>query len=180
MISFASRILNDTERKYCTTRRELLAVVTFVKYFRHFLWGRHFKIRTDHASLVWLKNFKNPEGILARWITVLDTYDFSLEHRKGKLHTNADSLTRKPRGQCHRSDYHDCSNTGILKQNKHPEDNNNVVSACLSSKRILKSDQVSSIPVEHTDFDLGSGSGQVMAVDLDHRIGYNLGQMGRF
>jgi hypothetical protein len=76
--------------------RELLALVVFVKQFRHYVWGNHFKIRTDHVSLVWLKNFKDPQGILARWLSILDTYDFTLEHRKGSLHTNADSLSRIP------------------------------------------------------------------------------------
>ncbi|CAG2249684.1 Retrovirus-related Pol polyprotein from transposon 17.6 [Mytilus edulis] len=135
VISYASKTLNDAQRKYCTTRRELLAVVMFVKYFRHFLWGRHFKIRTDHASLVWLKNFKDPEGILARWLTVLDTYDFTLEHRKGSLHTNADSLSRKPHRQCQRLDCPDCTNNSVVKISK------SVDSTYSPSKRILQSDQ---------------------------------------
>lgn len=80
VIAYASGTLNRSQRRYCTTRRELLSVITFVQHFRHFLWGRKFLIRTDHASLVWLKNFKNPEGIVARWISILDTYDYQIEH----------------------------------------------------------------------------------------------------
>ena len=37
-------------------------------------------VRTDHASLRWLLNFKDPEGMLARWLSVLDTYDFEIVH----------------------------------------------------------------------------------------------------
>ena len=59
---------------------ELLAVVKFVKYYRTYLWGRHFRVHTDHASLRWLLNFKDPEGMLARWLSVLDTYDFEIVH----------------------------------------------------------------------------------------------------
>ena len=66
-------------------------MVKFVKTFRHFLWGRKFTVRTDHASLRWLKNFKEPEGMLARWLSVLGTYDFVLEHRPGVKHGNADA-----------------------------------------------------------------------------------------
>ena len=47
------------------TKRELLAVVKAVKHFRMYLWGRSFLLRTDHASLRWLINFKDPEGMLA-------------------------------------------------------------------------------------------------------------------
>ena len=96
VIAYASRTLNKSQVRYCTTYKELLAVVTFIRLYRHFLWGRHFTVRTDHASLKWLKNFKNPEGILAKWLSVLETYDFSIQHRSGKLHCNADSLSRRP------------------------------------------------------------------------------------
>ena len=44
VIAYASKTLTKGQTKYCTTHKELLAVVTFVKHFRHFLWGRKFKI----------------------------------------------------------------------------------------------------------------------------------------
>jgi hypothetical protein len=96
VIAYSSKTLNDSQRKNCTTGRELLAVVVFVKQFRPYVWGNHFHIRTDHASLVCLNNLKDPEGILTRWLSILNTYDFTLEHRKGSLHTNSDSLSRIP------------------------------------------------------------------------------------
>ena len=40
-IAYGSRCLSKPER-YCITRRELLAIVYFVKYFRHYLYGRQF------------------------------------------------------------------------------------------------------------------------------------------
>ena len=100
VVAYASRTLSKAERKYCVTRKELLALVYFVKYFRHYLYGREFIVRTDHGSLRWLMNFKNPEGQVARWLEVLSTYIFTVEHRPGRLHGNADSLSRKPVSQC--------------------------------------------------------------------------------
>ena len=44
-IAFASRTLTKTERHYCVTRKELLALVHFVKYFRHYLYGKVFTAR---------------------------------------------------------------------------------------------------------------------------------------
>jgi hypothetical protein len=41
-----------------------------VKHFHHYVYGSHFTIRTDHGALNWLRNFKNPEGQLARWLEV--------------------------------------------------------------------------------------------------------------
>ena len=63
-IAYASRTLNKAQQQYCTTKRELLAVVTFMKHFKHFLLGQKFLIRTDHAPLIWLRNFKEPEGLI--------------------------------------------------------------------------------------------------------------------
>ena len=105
VISYASRILSSAERKYCVTRRELLALVIFMQQFRPYLLGRHFKLRTDHGSLTWLQQFKNPEGQLARWLERLQEFDFDIVHRKGSQHTNADSLSRLPCHQCGRNSH---------------------------------------------------------------------------
>ena len=66
VIAYASKALHGGQENYCTTKRELLAAVAFVEHFRYFLYGTHFTIRTDHASLKWLRNFKNIDGMLAR------------------------------------------------------------------------------------------------------------------
>ena len=102
VVAYASRLLSKPERRYCVTRRELLAVVAFTRHFRPFLLGRPFVLRTDHGSLTWLKNFKEPEGQMARWLERLQEFDFTIEHRQGKKHTNADSLSRFPCSQCGR------------------------------------------------------------------------------
>ena len=97
--------MTKPERRYCVTRRELLAVVTFVQHFRPYLLGRRFLLRTDHGSLTWLSNFKEPEGQLARWLERLQEYDFTIAHRPGKKHQNADALSRRPCTQCGREDH---------------------------------------------------------------------------
>ena len=90
------------------TRRELLAVVEFVHHFRPYLLGREFTLRTDHGSLVWLRNFKEPEGQLARWLEKLQEYNFVITHRKGTSHRNADALSRVlPCKQCGRANHID-------------------------------------------------------------------------
>ncbi|XP_077277424.1 uncharacterized protein LOC143905721 isoform X1 [Temnothorax americanus] len=96
VIAYFSRVLSKTERNYCVTRRELLAVVDSVKSFRHYLYGRKFLVRTDHVSLRWLMSFRNLEGQLARWLERLQQYDFDVYYRSGKAHGNADGLSRRP------------------------------------------------------------------------------------
>lgn len=97
VIAYASRTLNPAQRQYCTTKRELLAVVTFMKHFKHYLFGQKFIIRTDHAPLIWLRNFKEPEGLIARWISIIETFNYEIHFRPGRRHQNADCLSRKPK-----------------------------------------------------------------------------------
>ena len=97
VLSYASRTLTRSEQKYCVTRHELLAVI---KKFRPYLLGRRFTLHMDHGSLTWLQHFKNPEGQLARWLELLQEYDFTIVHRSGKQHVNADSLSRLLCSQC--------------------------------------------------------------------------------
>ena len=37
---------------------------------------------------------------MARWLEVLSTYDFNIQHRPGRLHGNADGLSRRPCVPC--------------------------------------------------------------------------------
>ncbi|GFW90371.1 retrovirus-related Pol polyprotein from transposon 412 [Trichonephila clavipes] len=69
---------------------------TDVHQLRSFLGLCTFLLRTDHASLTWLLNFKNSEGQIARWIQRLQEYDVEIRHRKGPAHENADALLRRP------------------------------------------------------------------------------------
>jgi hypothetical protein len=94
-ISFASRMLNSAERNYSTTHKELLAVVFGTQIHRCFLYGRKFKVVTDHAALKWLITVKNHQcARLTRWVLKLAEYDFEIQHKSGKLHVNADVLSR--------------------------------------------------------------------------------------
>lgn len=72
----------------------MLALVFFVKHFKHYLLGREFTVRTDHGSLVWLYKFKDPDEQIARWWQQLAAFTFKIQHRPGKRHGNADSLSR--------------------------------------------------------------------------------------
>ena len=104
VLSYASRLYSKAESHYCTTRRELLAIVYFTRYFKQYLLGRKFVIRTDHAALQWLRRTPDPVGQQARWLEQLSAYDFDIIHRPGVQHGNADGLSRIPCRQCGRDD----------------------------------------------------------------------------
>ena len=96
VIAYATCSLDRREVNYCITRKELLAVVYAVKYFRQYLLGQSFKIRTDYATLMWLRRTPDPDGQQARWLEILEEYDFQMKHQPGVTHGNADALSRRP------------------------------------------------------------------------------------
>ena len=65
-MAFASRTLSKAERRYCVTTT--ISAVVFIRQFRLYLLGCTFQLRTDYNSLIWLHNFKEPEGQLVRWL----------------------------------------------------------------------------------------------------------------
>ena len=95
-------------RRYCTTKREMLAVVAMCLQFRSYLRGARITLRTDHKSLVWLHRFKDTEGMLSRWLHSLQQFQFSIIHRPGKDHGNADGLSRAPSSPCRQCTRPDC------------------------------------------------------------------------
>ena len=54
-ISFYSKLLTNAERNYSTSEREALAIVVGIKKFRPYLFGKKFRVITDHKALVWWK-----------------------------------------------------------------------------------------------------------------------------
>ncbi len=48
VIASGSRALDKAERNYSTTRREMLAIVSFTKRSAVYLRGKRFQVRTDH------------------------------------------------------------------------------------------------------------------------------------
>ena len=56
--------------------------------------GRPFTAQTDNTALTALRATKEPRGRDARWIEALAEFDFSVVHRPGSRHRNADAMSR--------------------------------------------------------------------------------------
>ena len=110
VIAYGSKLFSKSASNLCTTNRELLAVVMFVTEYSHYLkYNKFFILRTDHASLQWISNFKSPDGLLFRWLQILSGFSYRVVHRAGTKHINADSLSRlRPKRKCRREDCPDC------------------------------------------------------------------------
>ena len=100
VLAYLSKSLDQAERNYCITRKELLAVVESCKAWHPYIFGRPVIVRTDNSAVAWAKRMKIPSGQMARWLQRLGTYDLTEVHRPGRVHWNADALSRKPASSC--------------------------------------------------------------------------------
>lgn len=94
-----SRRLSDAEKGYAQTQKEALAVFWCTRRLHKFLFGKRFTVVTDHQSLVRIFNptsslSKTTSQMLQRWAIHLSNYDYTIEHRSGKLIPQADYLSR--------------------------------------------------------------------------------------
>ena len=99
VVEYFSKKLNDTERRYCATDKEFLAIIESVtKHWRHFLLDRHFEIWTDHNPLTGSVKIdsKHQDSRRTRWIERLQCFSFSIKYIKGKANGAADALSRDP------------------------------------------------------------------------------------
>jgi len=95
VIAYEVRRLSVPERNYLTTEKECLAVVWAIQKFKQYLEGWiPFTVYTDHAALKTLIKYDNPTPRRARWMKVLATYFFEIEHRPGKKMGHANYLSR--------------------------------------------------------------------------------------
>lgn len=104
-----SRRLTETEQRYSQIEKEALAIVFGVTKFRKYIWGRKFKLFTDHRPL--LAIFNPNSGIprhtanrLQRWAEHLLSYDFEINFTRTEDFGHADILSRliadRPMEEC--------------------------------------------------------------------------------
>lgn len=94
VISYASKSLSETEKRYCQTEKEALALVWAVERFHFYLFGRTFELITDHKALevIFSPNSK-PCARIERWVLRLQSYKFKVIYKPGKNNI-ADPLSR--------------------------------------------------------------------------------------
>ena len=79
--------MNRAETHYTTSKKELLAIVWGMKYFRPYLYWRKFNIVSDHKPLVWVVNVMDPGSRLMRWRIQLAEYEDEIVKKRGSQNT---------------------------------------------------------------------------------------------
>ena len=100
LITYASRVMNETEQRYHSNKQEFLALkwaVTeqFHEYLSPYRKNRNeFVVCTDNNLLTYIFSSANLDAAGQRWVAHLASYNFSLEYQKGKDNTVADFLSQ--------------------------------------------------------------------------------------
>jgi ribonuclease HI len=93
-VGFISSTLSPSQRRWSTTKRELYAIVLALKKFKTYVYGRSFRIMTDHRALVYLHSQKMVNPMMAGWIETLLDFNFEVIHLPGAMNIFPDLLSR--------------------------------------------------------------------------------------
>ncbi|CAH1724058.1 unnamed protein product [Aphis gossypii] len=93
-IGFTSRTLQEVERRYYTTERELLAIVFGCKKYRNYILGHTTYLLTDHQALTFLNTCRLLNTRLMRWAIQIQEFNLNIQFVAGKNNVGADTLTR--------------------------------------------------------------------------------------
>lgn len=100
-VRYKSRAWTKAKKLYNATKRECRAVLYAIRRLRFYVYSIHFILETDSNVLVQqLKGSASnvPGAYVTRWLAMIRTYNFTIQHIKGAKNTIADALSRKPSG----------------------------------------------------------------------------------
>ena len=95
-VLYWSRKMKPCETRYTVLEQELLALVDFIKHARPYLAGHQFMAHTDHKALIHLETQPHLSRRQARWVELLQEYNFRIQYIPGEWNTVADLLSRRP------------------------------------------------------------------------------------
>ena len=93
-VYYSSRTLDEAQRNYATTEKELLVVVYSFEKSRQYLVGSRVIVHTDHAAIKYLMQKKDVKARLLRWILLLLEFDIKIKDKRGVENGVVDHLSR--------------------------------------------------------------------------------------
>lgn len=95
-VYYGSGKTTEAEAKYCSYELEVLAIIKSLEKFRVYLLGIHFKIITDCQAFAATMRKEKLCLRVARWVLLLEDFDYEVIHRLGKSMMHVDALSRNP------------------------------------------------------------------------------------
>ena len=96
VVSYFSKKLTKCQQKYSTIEKECLALLLALQHFDVYLnvTLHPILVYTDHNPLTFLHKLSNKNQRLTRWSLLLQEYNITIKHIKGKDNVIADALSR--------------------------------------------------------------------------------------
>ena len=83
VVSYVSWLFSETQQRYSTTEREMLALILAVRKWKLFLYHTKFYAETDHKPLVGYMDLSDPFGDkIARWAAELNQFNLYLNYQR--------------------------------------------------------------------------------------------------
>jgi hypothetical protein len=93
-IYYASRQINLDEKNYTMTESKCLPIIYACKKFRNYLLGHDVVFHTDHDAIKHLVNKANLSKMIARWVMLLQEFQYQIVMKPGIRNKNVDYLSR--------------------------------------------------------------------------------------
>ena len=93
-----------------------------INKFQHYLLDRKFIFHLDHSTLLYLVNKQALTGRLARWMLLLQEFDFQIQHRPGVQQAIADYLSRLESGEPVETAYDNLPDANLFNLTTMPDD----------------------------------------------------------
>jgi hypothetical protein len=133
-----SKHLTETEGRYPVTEKEFMVIAKAISFFKYYLYGKEFTVRTDHQPLKHLFTAPHLSDRIYRWYIDIGDYKFKIIYRKGKQHGNADAISRLT------------DESDENKQENEQNENTNTI-ICLKQQNLIGSKHTLAITLESTN-----------------------------
>ncbi|GKA16778.1 transposon ty3-I gag-pol polyprotein [Tanacetum coccineum] len=94
-IAYFSEKLNETKQRYSTYDKEFYAIVRALDQWQHYLISKKFILHSDHEALKYIQGQHKLRSRHAKWVQYLQAFNFTIQHKSGKLNKGVDALSRK-------------------------------------------------------------------------------------
>ena len=94
VVCYESPKTNEHQKNYPRCDLELVAIIHALNMWRNYLLGKRFVLMSDHSGLWYLFDQPNMNAKKARWLAVINEFDFEVKYIKGKENRVVDALSK--------------------------------------------------------------------------------------